>query len=68
MVLHAFTMLAVSRKTPIYFILFKLEHFCRFGCAVVAHQGRIYVSGGFGQDKVNIFLVILLLNNLHRKL
>lgn len=23
----------------------------RFGCAVVAHQGRIYVSGGFGQDK-----------------
>ena len=28
--------------------------FGRFGCAVVAHQGRIYVSGGFGQDKVNI--------------
>ena len=28
--------------------------FVRFGCAVVAHQGRIYVSGGFGQDKVNI--------------
>ena len=27
--------------------------FDRFGCAVVAHQGRIYVSGGFGQDKVN---------------
>ena len=26
--------------------------FLRFGCAVVAHQGRIYVSGGFGQDKV----------------
>ena len=23
----------------------------RFGCAVVAHQGRIYVGGGFGQDK-----------------
>ena len=24
---------------------------CRFGCAVVAYQGRIYVGGGFGQDK-----------------
>ena len=23
----------------------------RFGCAVVAHQGRIYVGGGFGEDK-----------------
>ena len=23
----------------------------RFGCAVVAHQGKIYVSGGFGSDK-----------------
>lgn len=23
----------------------------RFGCAVVAYQGRIYVSGGFGKDK-----------------
>ena len=23
----------------------------RFGCAVVAHQGKIYVGGGFGQDK-----------------
>lgn len=22
-----------------------------FGCAVVAHQGRIYVGGGFGEDK-----------------
>ena len=31
--------------------------FDRFGCAVVAHQGRIYVSGGFGQDKVNFSLV-----------
>jgi len=26
-------------------------HESRFGCAVVAHQGKIYVSGGFGQDK-----------------
>ena len=26
-------------------------HEARFGCAVVAHQGRIYVGGGFGQDK-----------------
>ena len=26
-------------------------HESRFGCAVVSHQGRIYVSGGFGQDK-----------------
>lgn len=26
-------------------------HEARFGCAVVAHQGKIYVSGGFGQDK-----------------
>ena len=23
----------------------------RFGCAVVAHQGKIFVSGGFGSDK-----------------
>ncbi len=23
----------------------------RFGCAVAVHQGRIYVSGGFGVDK-----------------
>jgi hypothetical protein len=26
-------------------------HESRFGCAVVAHHGRIFVSGGFGQDK-----------------
>jgi N-acetylneuraminic acid mutarotase len=26
-------------------------HESRFGCAVVSHQGKIYVSGGFGQDK-----------------
>ena len=23
----------------------------RFGCSVVAHQGKIYVSGGYGHDK-----------------
>jgi N-acetylneuraminic acid mutarotase len=23
----------------------------RFGCAAIAHQGKIYVSGGFGKDK-----------------
>ena len=23
----------------------------RFGCAVVSHQGKIYVSGGFGVNK-----------------
>jgi hypothetical protein len=26
-------------------------HESRFGCAVVAHHRRIFVSGGFGQDK-----------------
>ena len=26
-------------------------HESRFGCAVVAHLGKIYVGGGFGQDK-----------------
>jgi N-acetylneuraminic acid mutarotase len=33
-------------------------HESRFGCAVVAHQGKIYVSGGFGQDKVVFFLIV----------
>jgi hypothetical protein len=23
----------------------------RFGCAVVTHQGKIFVAGGFGNDK-----------------
>ena len=33
-------------------------HEARFGCAVVAHQGRIYVGGGFGQEKAISSLLI----------